>query len=221
MSEEDVSFWRAIYDEKINRADVEFYTFLDQVQNMNLLENTIIIVMSDHGTEFYEHQNFDHGATLYSELVNVLFAIHQPGQSKGQKIDQLVSTLDILPTTLKMLGIKNPVPQQVKGVDLTPALSGKTVAHNVFSETDYRLYTFKRSLQTPDGWKFILTLENGNKELYNLKQDPQELTNLITQNPVKGYEIEQVLRQHLDEISGLRSSSQLGCSPVYGDQCQK
>jgi arylsulfatase A-like enzyme len=52
MSEEDVSFWRAIYDEKINRADVEFYTFLDQVQNMNLLENTIIIVMSDHGTEF-------------------------------------------------------------------------------------------------------------------------------------------------------------------------
>lgn len=221
MSEEDVNFWRAIYDEKINRVDGEFYKFLSQVQDMKLLDNTVVIVMSDHGTEFYEHKRFDHGHTLYGELVDVLFAVHRPGQDKGQKIDQLVSTLDILPTTLKLLNIKNPVPQQVKGVDLTPVFSGKNVAHDVFSETDYRLYTFKRSLQTPSGWKFILSLENGTKELYNLNQDPKEQNNLIAQNPQKGYELEQILRQHIDDTSGLRDSSQLGCSPVYGDQCKK
>ena len=221
LSEEDVNFWRAIYDEKINRTDLEFKDFIDQVQGMNLMDNTVVIVMSDHGTEFYEHQRFDHGHTLYGELVDVLFSVHLPGQKQGQKIDKLVSTLDILPTALKLLGIQNPVPQQVKGADLTPVFSGKSVAHNVFSETDYRLYTFKRSLTTSDNWKLILTLENGNRELYDLNKDPKELNNLITQNPQKGYELEQILRQHIDDTSGLRTSSQLGCSPVYGDQCKQ
>lgn len=220
LSDEDIAFWRAIYDEKINRIDLEFKNFIDQVNEMNLSDNTIIIVMSDHGTEFFEHKRIDHGATLYSELVNVLFAIHQPGQKEGKKTTQLVSTLDILPTVLDLLGINNPVPKQIKGTDLVPVLSGKNVAHNVFSETDYRLYTFKRSLQTPDGWKLILTLENGEKQLYNLNEDPNELTNLISTIPQKGYELEQVLRYHIDKTSGQRTNDELGCSPVYGDQCK-
>ncbi len=221
LSPEDVAFWRAIYDEKINRTDAEFKNFMDQINNMKLLDNTIIIVMSDHGTEFYEHNRFDHGHTLYGELVDVLFAIHKPGQTKGQRINELVSTLDIVPTALDLLGIKNPVPEQTKGADLTPVFDGKSVAHSVFSETDYRLYTFKRSYQTPDGWKFILTLENGNKELYNLNDDPKEQNNLISTIPQKGYELEQVLRKHIDDTSGQRTDSQLGCSPVYNGQCKQ
>lgn len=220
LSDEDVAFWRAIYDEKINRMDAEFNKFMDQVKKMNILDNTIIIVLSDHGTEFYEHKSIDHGATLYSELVNVLLAVHQPGQLNGKRIDQLVSTLDIIPTALSLLGIKNPVPEQTRGVNLVPALSNQSVTHNVFSETDYRLYTFKRSLQTPDGWKFILTLDNGKKELYQLIQDPNEQTNLILINPQKAYELEQILSKHIDETSGQRTSEQLGCSPVYSDQCK-
>lgn len=220
LSAEDIAFWRAIYDEKINRTDAEFKDFLSQVQRMGLLDNTIIILMSDHGTEFYEHKRFDHGFTLYSELVNVLFAIHMPKQTEGKKITQLVGTMDILPTALSLLGIQNPVPKQTNGINLAPAFTGKNIAHNMFSETDYRLYTFKRSIQTPDGWKLIITLENGNKELYNMVQDPNEQTNLITTNPQKGYELEQILRQHIDATSGQRDSGQLGCSPVYGGQCQ-
>lgn len=220
MSAEDIAFWRAIYDEKINRLDGEFKLFLDQVKDMKLLDNTIVIVMSDHGTEFFEHNSIDHGATLYGELVDTLFAIHKPGQEKGKKIDQLVSTLDIFPTVLDLLGIKNPVPEQIKGVDLVPSFTDKNIAHDIYSETDYRLFTFKRSLQTPDGWKLILTLESGKKELYDKNQDPTEKTNLATTNPQKAFELEKTLRQHIDDTSGLRSSNQLGCSPVYGDQCK-
>jgi arylsulfatase A-like enzyme len=220
LSDEDVAFWRAIYDEKINDMDMEFKKFMDQAKEMNALDNTIVIVMSDHGTEFYEHGTIDHGATLYSELVNVLLAIHQPGQTEGKKINQLVSTFDLLPTVLDLLNITNPVPNQIKGISLTPSLSGQNVAHNVFSETDYRLYTFKRSLTTVDGWKFILTLDSGKKELYDLNNDPNELVNLISKNPVKGYELEQILHDHINAVSGQRTSEGLGCSPVYGDQCK-
>ncbi len=220
LSPEDVAFWRAIYDEKINRTDLEFKDFMDQVTQMGVLENTVVVVMSDHGTEFYEHKRFDHGFTLYDEVLDVLFAIHQPGQTQGQKINQLVSTFDILPTALDLLGIKNPVPQQTKGTDLVPSFSGTDVSHNVFSETDYRLYTFKRSITTPDGWVFILTLDSGAKELYNLTSDPTEQVNIVNKNPQKAYQLEQVLRKHIDETGGQRSSSMLGCSPVYSDQCK-
>lgn len=220
MSERDVQFWRAIYDEKINRADSEFQGFLTRIRDMGLMENTVIILISDHGTEFYEHQRFDHGFTLYSELLNVLFAVHIPGQTQGKHIAQLVSTMDILPTALALLGIRDPVPNQVKGSDITGAFSGHEVGHDVYSETDYRLYTFKRSIETPDGWKFILTLENGNKELFNLNDDPDEQTNLAGKIPQKAYALEVALRKHIDGIAGQRTADQIGCSPVYTGQCQ-
>ncbi len=220
LSDEDVAFWRAIYDEKINRVDTEFKKFMDQAGQMGVLDNAVIMVMSDHGTEFYEHNSIDHGATLYSELVNTLFAIHTPGQKQGQKIDQLVSTIDVLPTALNLLGIANPVSGQTRGVDLSPALEGQKVEHSVFSETDYRLYTFKRSIQTVDGWKLIVTLDSGRRELFNVNEDPNEQKDLFLKNPQKAYEMEQVLSAHIDATGGQRTSDQLGCSPVYGDQCQ-
>ncbi|KKQ49720.1 MAG: hypothetical protein US68_C0011G0027 [Candidatus Shapirobacteria bacterium GW2011_GWE1_38_10] len=220
MSDEDVAFWRAIYDEKINKMDLEFKSFMDQIKEMDILDNTVVMIISDHGTEFFEHKSIDHGATLYGELVNVLFAIRQPRQEEGRKVDQLVSTFDIMPTALDLLGINNPVPQQTKGANIVPALKGENVAHDIYIETDYRLYTFKRSLQTPDNWKLILTLDSGKKELYNLNDDPNELKNLIEENPEKGFELEQKLLTHIEATSGQRNASQLGCSPVYGDQCK-
>ena len=63
---------------------------------------------------------------------------------------------------------------QLRGASLVSALKGKPVAKDVFFETDYRQYTYKRGIQTKDGWKLIYTLENKSRELYNLKNDPKE-----------------------------------------------
>ncbi len=69
-----------------------------------------------------------------------------------------------------------------------------------FSETDYRLYTHKRSIRTNEGWKFIYTMETAERELYNLKEDPGELNNLIEKEPRIAYEIEQVLFRWLKSM---------------------
>jgi arylsulfatase A-like enzyme len=220
LTPQDVTFWRAIYDEKINRMDAEFGNFLGQVQKLGLMDNTVIIVFSDHGTEFYEHKRFDHGHTLYGELVDVLFTIHLPGQKDGKRITSLVSTLDIMPTILKLVNINNPVPAQGRGVDLTTSFHGTDVSHNVYIETDYRLYTHKRAIQTPDGWKFILTMENLGKELYNLNDDPGELNNLVDKEPKRAYEMEQMVYKHLKEMNAANGPWTLGCSPAYANQCQ-
>lgn len=71
VSVDDIMFWRAWYDEKISAADERFGSFISKLDSMGLMERTIIIVASDHGTEFFEHQKVDHGHTLYDELIHV------------------------------------------------------------------------------------------------------------------------------------------------------
>ncbi|MEK9177446.1 MAG: sulfatase [Patescibacteria group bacterium] len=217
VSEADKEFWRAIYDEKINDADVEFAAFLGALEEEGVYNRTVVAVVSDHGTEFFEHGKMDHGHTLYGELLETLFAIHVPGR-EGRRVPDLVSTVDLTPTILGILDVQDEARSGMRGMDLTPSFSGKTVAHDAYSETDYRLYTHKRSVTTPDGWKFILTRESGLKELYDLTRDPGELKNL-REEPRIAYELEQKLLIHLDQV-GDRGPWSLGCLPVYATQCK-
>lgn len=228
LSEQDVSFWRAIYDEKINRADEKFGDFINQIEQMGLMKNTIFVVFSDHGTEFYEHKKFDHGHSLYGELINVIFSVRMPG-GNGQTIKGTVSTLDIFPTIFGLLHKSISSIKQIDGYDLSSVVTKNQSVpeRNIFFETDYRLYTHKRGVQTPDGWKLIMTMRDDGtkKELYNVKTDPNETVNLINEEPQVGYELEQIIYAHLKdmELKGGSSASGpwiYGCSPVYGDQCQ-
>jgi choline-sulfatase len=215
----DVDFWRAIYDEKINRADLEFKGLVDQLKEMGVYDNSIIVVFSDHGTEFYEHKRFDHGHTLYNELVDTLLAIKLPGQKSGREIKSLVSTVDIFPTVLSILNIKDPVSKQMRGEDLTARFANDSTSRNVYSETDYRLYTHKRSVQTPDGWTLIYDLNTNKAELYNLNADPAEQTDLSSSHPDKLEELMRDLNQHLIDVKS-KGPWIIGCLPVYNGQCQ-
>jgi arylsulfatase A-like enzyme len=223
LTNDDVRFWRAIYDEKINRADGKFAMFLDEFKKLGIMDKTIFIITSDHGTEFYEHEGIDHGFTLYDELIHVPLIIVLPNQEKGAVIDNQVRSLDLMPTILDLLGIpvNKTIKNQMQGVSLVPFMKGEKLNLDAYSETDYRLYTFKRSLRTSDGWKFILTLENKNKELYNLANDPGETKNLVDVNPAKAYELEQKLLKHLILLNQtIYEEWETGCSPVYPSQCQ-
>lgn len=224
IRDEDVKFWRAIYDEKIQRTDEKFKGFLAELKKMGVLDKTIFVLTSDHGTEFAEHKRFDHGFSLYDELIHVPLVIKLPGQKKGAVIIDQVSSLDIMPTVLELLDVKMPerAKNQLRGASLVPALKGKDVAKDVYSETDYRQYTYKRSVITREGWKFIYTLENKGRELYNLKKDPKELKNLVELEPRRAYELEQQLFAHFKSIGSDLNARQWipGLNPVYDSQAK-
>lgn len=190
---EDLRFWQAIYDTKIYDADQRFGAFIAKLRELGVLDNSIIIVSSGSGNEYLEHGRIDHGFSLYEELTHVPLLIRVPGQQG--RIPDLVRTLDLMPTALDLLGItpKAGVKKQMQGVSLAPLLAGKHLALDGISETDYLLRSFKRSLRTNDGWKFIISLDTEERELYNLNNDPGELHNLARENPRKTYELEQRL----------------------------
>lgn len=202
LSDEDARFWRALYDEKISDADAKFGDFIEELKNLGLFKKTIIILTADHGTEFYEHKRFDHGFSLYEELIHVPLVIYLPGEEGGRVINDQARSIDLMPTILDLLKIKvsDEVKSQMRGVSLKPALEGRYLILNAFSETDYRLFTHKRSIRTPDGWKLIYTLESDQKELYNLNNDPAEQRNLIGVERRKAYELEQELFSWLKSI---------------------
>lgn len=217
---EDVDFWRAIYDEKINRLDERLGAFLKEVGNLGLVQNTVFVITADHGTEVYEHGRFDHGFSLYDELIYIPLIIKLPG-AKGRRIDEQVSSLDIMPTILDLLQIKKggALKKQLRGRSLVAAIRGENIGRDVYSETDYRRYTYKRAIRTADGWKFIYTLESKTKELYNLADDPQEKSNLAQRDPGRAYELEQRLFSYFSSLGlDMRGPWEVGCYPVYASQ---
>lgn len=221
LTPESLQFWNAVYDEKINRADQWFGEFMRELEKRDLADGSIIIVLSDHGTELFEHRKFDHGHTLYSELLHVPLAIKVPGQHESARIHSLVSTLDVTPTILSILGIQDEVmDEQMEGIDLSRSFDGMNISRPIFSETDYRLYTHKRSITTPDGWKYILTRENNVAELYNLNDDPNELHNVTHTMTEKAKALNSELEKHFISI-GDTGPWPLGCLAVYGDQCKQ
>lgn len=191
FSVESGRFYQALYDEKIQRADARFGEFLKAMDEMGLTDKTIFVLLADHGEEFLEHGNLDHGPTLYQEMIHVPLIIKIPGVAP-RRITQRVGSFDALPTVLDFLGL--PVPR-LDAVSLLPLVQGKTMqVPPVYSETDYRLYSHKRACIEGDR-KVIHSLDTGRWEYYDLKKDPQEQHPL----PIKGDEAAMALCRLLEE----------------------
>jgi arylsulfatase A-like enzyme len=222
LRDSDVAFWRAVYDEKIQRADERFGIFVKEYERLGLLEKTLFVITSDHGTEFHEHGRFDHGFTLYEEQLHVPLIIRLPAQTSGRKIVARTSSIDLMPTILDLLAVPldDVLQKQLRGTSLVTALHGHTESRDLFAETDYREYTFQRSIISPEGFKLIRTLESGRRELYDLTTDRAERQDLALTNVALADELQERLFEHFRSIGhDLKSQRwQPGLNPVYESQ---
>lgn len=221
----DVEFWRAIYDEKIQRTDSLFRQFLEQFERLGVSDRTLFVLTSDHGTEFFEHRRIDHGFTLYDEQIRVPLVIKTPGQTRGRWIDERVSSIDVLPTILDLLGIELPdgVRGQLRGTSLVDVLNGGRATRDIVSETDYRAYTYKRSLLDADGWKLIRTLETSTRELYYLPDDPNEQHDVAEAHVAIADELDRRLHACFRALGRPLESQdwRTGLNPVYESQAKE
>jgi arylsulfatase A-like enzyme len=222
LRDADVRFWRAVYDEKIARADEKFRDFLRQYDALGLTGKTLFVLTSDHGTEIYEHRRFDHGFSLYEELIRVPLFIKLPGQAASKSIADNVSSIDLMPTILDLLDVRVPekARKQLRGASLVPAMKGEKVGRDVFAETDYREYTYKRAVVTPEGWKLIRTMETKSRELFDLKADPGEAKDLARSESGRADELERKLFAHFRSIGHdlTKRRWEVGLNPVYRSQ---
>jgi arylsulfatase A-like enzyme len=168
---------KKFYDASIRHGDVAFGQYLETFEELGLMENTVILVTSDHGEEFFEHGNCDHVRFLYQEVVGVPYLIYVPGMTpKGDRTSEIVpASISVAPTLLELAGIEHNMP----GPSVVPVLNGeRDVFRGVYSHTDSVLGKLGSrgetiALTTPTG-KLISYLEEGTDEAYNTAVDRGE-----------------------------------------------
>ncbi|MEJ2084357.1 MAG: sulfatase [Acidobacteriota bacterium] len=120
----DVAHLRALYDGGVAYADRQFGRFIDLLRHLNLYDSSVIILTSDHGEEFFEHGGFDHGRTLYEELLHIPLIVKLPhGYQAGARLSTRASLVDITPTVLALAGLKGSLLDSFDGIDLAAAVT--------------------------------------------------------------------------------------------------
>ena len=107
----------------IRQADEALKPVLELLENTELGERTFVWITSDHGEEFLEHGGVLHGHTHFEELIRVPLLLAGPGLPSALRVEEPVSLIDVLPTTLALLGMA-PI-AGLDGRDLSPLLRGE------------------------------------------------------------------------------------------------
>ena len=186
----------ALYDSSILFVDAQVGQLLDYLTDGRALDNSLVILTSDHGEAFWEHGLWQHGAKydFHEEILRVPLLIRLPGQTESVRIRDQVSLMDVAPTILDAVGIETN--ELMEGQSLLPMLNGqeRVVTPLIITEmmdTDW----YCLSLRT-ENFKYIYD-ENDpdNPELFDLRSDPDELINVYGQYQ----EVEEFFRERLLE----------------------
>ena len=117
MPERDLEHLLALYDGGVSWVDSEVGRVLDALDDLGLAEDTLVIITSDHGEEFFEHGRKTHRKQLHRESVHVPLIMRWPGSlPEGARIKGATGIVDIAPTILSAVGL--PAPAASPGVDL-------------------------------------------------------------------------------------------------------
>jgi arylsulfatase A-like enzyme len=189
IEQADIDHLVGRYDGEVAFTDVQVGVIIDALETLGLLDNTIVVITADHGEILYDHEHyFGHDIALYDECLRIPLIIHAPGLEIGEsRIEQLVQSIDIMPTVLDLLDVVHP--EGLEGKCLLPLIGGggQATAEYCFSET----FPFpekcppRHAVRTADAkliWKEVRS-DSMVKELYDLAADPGETNNLYGEHP--------------------------------------
>jgi len=211
----DIEFIIAQYDGEIRYVDTKVGEIIETLEELELTNDTLLVICSDHGESLGEHRvYFDH-ADVYEQIIHVPLIIYNPTLPSGKIIRSYVQLIDIAPTILDYLGVLPP--EGLDGISLKPLIEGEV---NFLREVVYcnqATWTVKRAM-IRNNWKLIKTYDETfwpvpKVELYNLEKDPGETENLADEVPdvVDSMELEMFrwleenLRGNIDPIKAVVS----------------
>jgi arylsulfatase A-like enzyme len=192
----------ALYKIEIRYTDEYFIRpLLEELKRLNLYDNTMIVLTSDHGEEFYDHSGWMHVHTLYNELLHVPLIIKFPrSRYSGRRVDGVAGVVDIMPTILEEAGI-SASRLRLDGKSLLSLLTGEENRERfligylpawVATDIPRRVVIFQGQHKLimnddypPEAYTFFSPPPPRQEpiELYNFHDDPLEKRNLARQNP--------------------------------------
>jgi arylsulfatase A-like enzyme len=185
---EEIEYFKAMYDGGIRQADLLLATLVEALKEADLYDDALIIVVSDHGEEFWEHipeGSPEHNHSLFDELLHIPLIVKLPGgEGAGTEVRSLVRILDVMPTVLEIAGIPYQA-ESLEGRSLAPLIKGGTddreifVGHTFMGPMRFGVRTGRyKYIVAPSQKGFAPGFKVPKEALYDLETDPGELTNL-------------------------------------------
>ena len=169
----------SVYYAMISCIDDNVGRLIDRIRSLGLESRTIVVFMSDNGALHGEHQMMRKGSAFYEELVRVPMIMWWPGTiAPSTRINSLVSSLDLFPMLCQLAGA--PVPSDLPGRGVLPLLNGERSSNHSELLFEYIYEAIPMRGIVTDRLKYVKYLNDG-EELYDLRDDPHEMNNLIAE----------------------------------------
>lgn len=209
-SDEFLMKWRNVYDEFVLHVDSEFGRLFDEMEKSGILDDTWLVLTSDHG-EMFERGIWAHSTpTFYQPVIRVPMLIFEPGSQTGRDVFEKTSAVDIMPTLLHLTG--HTIPDWVEGKILPPYADEvlqperPIYAVNARRNKPTAPLTEVTVMQVQGDYKLVYYLgynEYGAGDetilLFDIKNDPEELTDLSQSKPETAAEMLNIVKASLKE----------------------
>jgi len=199
MTKEEWDFVKSRYDAEIAYVDFFLGKVFDYLKKYELLDNTFILITSDHGENLGDHQLASHAFCLYDTLIHIPLIINFPKYTSSRKrISNIVSTVDIFPTLISILNIERK--DAIDGRNLIP-FEERIYHKHILAEygppipqiktmerlcPNFNSNIYNKSLKCIRSADFkYLIASDGKAEWYDMKNDPNESKNIINEIPEK------------------------------------
>jgi len=219
VSPDTMKWMKDKYDASILYNDRAIGDLLEGMENLGLADDTIVVVLSDHGEEFLEHGAIGHGGIhLHEEIIRTVGIVHEPGGPEGQRVSRPLSQVDIFPTLCHMAGATG-VPESWSKRSFADLVSSGN--HTVSGASPVFCHGKSKIAARDQGTKFIKTRPTDSldrmtrlkliakmllrrefkSELFDLEKDSLEKKNLIGQRDLRN-RMEDIVKQHFADRSG-------------------
>jgi arylsulfatase A-like enzyme len=183
------------YDAETRYLDDHLAALFEALEERGLLQDTLVVLVGDHGESFSEHGNVGHGLSLYEPELRVPLVVKMPGQTQGKRVGRFVHLVDVLPTVLDRMAVAPPA--GLRGQPLTTAK--RTAPLVAYLGQHGRSFEEVATYREP--WKLIVRSQPGpgagearrTTELYNVVADPLEREDLSARMPARVQELAQEL----------------------------
>ncbi len=198
-----------LYEAEVRHVDEQIGRLIEGLRSLGVYDEALIVLTSDHGEELWEHGEFEHGHTLYEELLHVPLIIKGPGIPGGLSVETRVSPASVLPTVLDVLEI----PHDRKRL-ATPSLAAlwNAPAERFYEPpfvSNHLLYNETQECVIFEDMKYIHPLGGSAEMLFDLAADPAEMNNLAPERPDALPRFQGLIARHRMQAEALRGINAL------------
>jgi arylsulfatase A-like enzyme len=171
---EERTWIKALYDGEVHYVDDNVGRLTAKLRQLGLYDDALIVVTSDHGEEFWEHESMGHGHSLHEEVVRVPLIVKLPRSSAKGRVRGTVTTRRVLPTVLDVCGIESGLADRWLESLAGTWTEGGVPAGSQAVLSSGMLYGEQKVCLSEDRWKFIRGPSSGREWFFDLRDDPGE-----------------------------------------------